>query len=442
MRRIAADGAAELLFLKTLHERESDVDSNVVATVAAIIEDVKLRGDAAVRDYGLAFDGIAPSSFEVPKEEWERAYHAADPKFIKALENAAENIREYHERQIEDGFTLERGKGSWLSQRISGLQKVGIYVPGGTAAYPSTVLMNAIPAKIAGVGELVMTTPPCHGKELGNRAGTANPDILVAACIAGVDRIFLAGGAQSIAALAYGTDSFPKVDKIVGPGNQYVATAKRLLYGKVDIDMIAGPSEILVIADETANPAFIASDLLSQAEHDPMAAAVLLTTSEEIATKTIDEINIQKALLDRIDVIESSLADYGAIILCKNREEMIRICDLVAPEHLEIMTREPERLYDSVKNAGSVFLGDFSPEPLGDYYAGTNHVLPTSGTARFSSPLGVYSFIKRTSCTFYTKPALYASRDDILEISRREGLTAHGNSIKIRFSERRMENEL
>lgn len=442
MRWIKADGTAELQFIKTLQERESDVDKDLVATVAAIIDDVRLRGDSAVRDYGLAFDGIAPAAFEVPKEEWERAYTAADPKFIKALEHAADNIREYHEHQIEEGFLVERSKGSWLSQRISGLQKVGIYVPGGTAAYPSTVLMNAIPAKIAGVGEIIMTTPPCHGKEKGGLAGTANPDILVAAYIAGVDRIFLAGGAQSIAALAYGTASFPKVDKIVGPGNQYVATAKRLLYGKVDIDMIAGPSEILIIADETANPAFIAADLLSQAEHDPTAAAILLTTSEEIASKTINEIVMQKAILDRREVIESALSDFGAVILCKSREEMIRISDLIAPEHLEIMTKEPQQLYHSIKNAGSVFLGDFSPEPLGDYYAGTNHVLPTSGTARFSSPLGVYSFIKRTSCTFYTKHALEASQDDILEISTKEGLTAHGNSIKIRFSERRMEDEL
>ena len=442
MRRIEIDGSAEFQFLDALQDRESDIDTNVVTSVAAIIDDVKRRGDNAVRDYGLAFDGIAPVSFEVPKAEWEQAYATADPKFVRALERAAENIRVYHEKQIENGFRIHKESGSWLSQRISGLQKVGIYVPGGTAAYPSTVLMNAIPATIAGVEEIIMTTPPCHGSESGDRAGMANPDILVAAYIAGVDRVFLAGGAQSIAALAFGTVSFPKVDKIVGPGNQYVATAKRLLYGKVDIDMIAGPSEIMIIADETANPAFIAADLLSQAEHDPMAAVMLLTTSEEIADRTILEIDAQKALLERNEVIEASLADYGAVILCKNRDEMVWLCDLVAPEHLEIMTRDPEQLFDQIKNAGSVFLGDFSPEPLGDYYAGTNHVLPTSGTARFSSPLGVYSFIKRTSCTYYTKQDLESSRDDILEIARREGLTAHGNSIEMRFAERRNEDEI
>ena len=313
-----------------------------------------------------------------------------------------------------------------MGQRVRGLSRVGIYVPGGTAAYPSSVLMNAIPAKIAGVKEIVMVTPP--GKD-----GNPNPDIMAAAAIAGVDRVFLMGGAQAVAALAYGTDTVPKVDKIVGPGNIYVATAKRLLYGTVDIDMVAGPSEILIVADETADPKFLAADLMSQAEHDVLASAILLTPCEKLADETIEELKRQCKCLSRADIIEKSLRDYGAVIVCQDMEEAVEFANELAPEHLEVCTANPVEYIGRLDNAGSVFLGNYSPEPLGDYFAGPNHVLPTSGTARFFSPLSVDSFVKKSSFIYYTKPALTEAKDDIIRIAEAEGLTAHANSIKVRF---------
>jgi histidinol dehydrogenase len=337
-----------------------------------------------------------------------------------------ENIKEFHSRQKQQSFIDAKPNGVIMGQRIRGLKRVGLYVPGGTAAYPSSVLMNAVPAKIAGVEEIIMVTPPL-------KDGTANPDILVAAALAGVDRIFLMGGAQAVAALAYGTETIPKVDKIVGPGNIYVATAKRILYGVVDIDMIAGPSEILVMADSTANPKFLAADLMSQAEHDVLASSILLTTDQTVAEETMKELERQMALLSRNEIIEKSLRDYGAIIVCRSVDEMVDMANELAPEHLEVMMENPLQYLGRLDNAGSVFLGQYAPEPLGDYYAGPNHVLPTSGTARFFSPLGVDSFIKKSSYIYYTEDALRAAHDDIVCIAEREQLTAHANSIKVRF---------
>lgn len=426
MKKIYADGIAEVDFLKELSRRAGETDKKVTETVSAIIEDVKNNGDTAVNNYTLKFDGKLPEYYEVPRDVINDAMTDADPDFVNALLNAQENIADFHNRQVEQGFINAKSNGVILGQRIRGLERVGLYVPGGTAAYPSSVLMNAIPAKIAGVKELIMVTPPL-------KDGTPNKDILVAAAICGVDRIFLAGGAQAISALAYGTETIPKCDKIVGPGNIFVATAKKLLYGVVDIDMIAGPSEILVLADETANPKFAAADLMSQAEHDKLASAIMVTTSEKLADETIKEINRQKEYLSRKEIIEKSLEDYGAIIITDSREKAVEIANAIAPEHLEVLMENPMELLGSLDNAGSVFLGHYASEPLGDYYAGPNHVLPTSGTARFFSPLGVASFTKRSSYIYYTREALEEAKDDIILVAEKEGLTAHANAIKVRF---------
>ena len=315
-----------------------------------------------------------------------------------------------------------------MGQRVRGLHRVGIYVPGGTAAYPSSVLMNAIPAKIAEVGEIIMVTPPAKG-------GKPNPDIMAAALAAGVDRVFLMGGAQAVAALAYGTETVPKVDKIVGPGNIFVATAKKHLYGTVDIDMIAGPSEILIVADETAKPAYLAADLMSQAEHDRMASAILITTSEKLAQETVAQLQEQMQRLSRREIIEESLTNFGAVIVCETMEEAVEFANDLAPEHLEVCCANPMEYVGRLDNAGSVFLGNYSPEPLGDYFAGPNHVLPTSGTARFFSPLSVDSFVKKSSFIYYTQPALQAASEDIIRLAETEGLTAHANSIRVRGEE-------
>ncbi|MDE6425233.1 MAG: histidinol dehydrogenase [Ruminococcus sp.] len=426
MKKIYADGTAEVEFLKELSRRAGETDRKVTETVSAIIEDVKNNGDTAVNNYTLRFDGKLPEYYEVPRDVINDAMTEADPEFVNALLNAQENIADFHNRQVEQGFINAKDNGVILGQRIRGLERVGLYVPGGTAAYPSSVLMNAIPAKIAGVKELIMVTPPL-------KDGTPNKDILVAAAICGVDRVFLAGGAQAIAALAYGTETIPKCDKIVGPGNIFVATAKKLLYGVVDIDMIAGPSEILVLADETANPKFAAADLMSQAEHDKLASAIMVTTSEKLADDTIAEINRQKEYLSRKEIIEKSLDDYGAIIITDSRAKAVELANAIAPEHLEVLMNNPMELLGSLDNAGSVFLGHYASEPLGDYYAGPNHVLPTSGTARFFSPLGVASFTKRSSYIYYTREALEEAKDDIVLVAEKEGLTAHANAIKVRF---------
>ncbi|MBQ9956435.1 MAG: histidinol dehydrogenase [Ruminococcus sp.] len=426
MKKIYANGKDEIEFLQELQKRSGETNKKVTETVSAIIEDVKENGDEAVKKYTLKFDGSLPEYYEVPRDIINDALNEADEELVNALLNAMENIADFHNRQREQGFINAKENGVILGQRIRGLERVGLYVPGGTAAYPSSVLMNAIPAKIAGVKEIVMVTPPL-------KDGTPNKDILVAAAICGVDRVFMSGGAQAIAALAYGTEEIPKCDKIVGPGNIYVATAKKLLYGVVDIDMIAGPSEILVLADETADPKFAAADLMSQAEHDVLASAIMVTTSERIADETIAEINRQKEYLSRKEIIEKSLEDYGAIIITDCRHCAVELANAIAPEHLEVLMENPMELLGSLDNAGSIFLGNYASEPLGDYYAGPNHVLPTSGTARFFSPLGVASFTKRSSYIYYTEQALREAKDDIVLIAEREGLTAHANAIKVRF---------
>lgn len=427
MIRIAkADGVSERELINQLKARSGEIDRKVTSAVTDILNNVKQNGDDAVREYTLKFDGHMPSKFEISREEIDSSPDKCDLDFILALYKAADNIRDFHARQKQQSWLEPKQNGVILGQRIRGLKRVGVYVPGGTAAYPSSVLMNVIPAKIAGVKEIVMVTPP-------QKDGTANPDILAAAKIAGVDRVFLMGGAQAVAALAYGTQSVPKVDKIVGPGNIFVATAKKLLYGTVDIDMIAGPSEILIVADKSANPKFLAADLMSQAEHDKMASAILLTTSEETANETAKELSRQMQTLERRDIIEQSLNDFGAIIVCKDISEAVDFANELAPEHLELAVENPMEYIGRVDNAGSVFLGHYSPEPLGDYFAGPNHVLPTSGTARFFSPLSVDSFIKKTSFIYYTEPALSEAKDDIIKLAETEGLTAHANSIKVRF---------
>ncbi len=423
---VKADGKAEYLLLGQLAARSQETDRRVTESVERILEDVRLRGDEAVEEYTLRFDGTKPLLAPIGREELKKLAESCDPDVYAALQRAAKNIEDFHRRQVQQSWLTTQENGVILGQRIRGLNRVGIYVPGGTAAYPSSVLMNAIPARIAGVKEIVMVTPP-------PKSGGFNSAVMAAAYIAGVDKVHLCGGAQAVAALAYGTKSMEKVDKIVGPGNIYVATAKRLLFGIVDIDMIAGPSEILILADETAEPAYLAADLMSQAEHDPLASAILLTTSEEVARRTEAEIERQIVTLSREEVIRRSLRDYGAIIICRDMEEAVDFANRLAPEHLEVMCEEPMSYVGRLDNAGSVFLGKYSPEPLGDYYAGPNHVLPTSGTARFFSPLSVDSFVKKSSFIFYNRPALDEAKEDIQTIAREEGLDAHANSIRIRF---------
>ena len=425
---IRADGAAEQEYMRLLKSRSTEVNRTVTERVSEILENVRSRGDAALMEYTERFDGKLPNYMEVPREEINDALTNADQGYVDALLNAIENISDFHNRQKQQSFINPRPDGVILGQRIRGLKRVGIYVPGGTAAYPSSVLMNAIPAKIAGVEELVMVTPPLSD-------GTANRDILVAAALCGVDRVFLLGGAQAVAALAYGTETVPRVDKIVGPGNIYVATAKKLLYGTVDIDMIAGPSEILILADDTAPAKYVAADLMSQAEHDVLASAILVTTSERLARETAAEVERQVQGLSRREIIEQSLRDFGAIFVCSSREDAVTMANEFAPEHLEVMMENPMEYIGKLDNAGSVFLGNFAPEPLGDYYAGPNHVLPTSGTARFFSPLSVDAFIKKSSYIYYTGDALRAAKDDIVLLANKEGLTAHANSILVRDQE-------
>ncbi|MFY9378821.1 MAG: histidinol dehydrogenase, partial [Acutalibacteraceae bacterium] len=379
-----------------------------------------------VLEYTIKFDGKAPEQIEVSSEEIKKSIDICDKGFVTALRNSAQNIIDFHERQKQQSWLDAQENGVILGQRVRGLKRVGIYVPGGTAAYPSSVLMNAIPAKIAGVEEIIMVTPP-------TKDGKANPNILVAAEIAGVDRVFLVGGAQAVAALAFGTQTIPRVDKIVGPGNIFVATAKKQLYGTVDIDMIAGPSEILIVADETANPVFLAADLLSQAEHDELASSILLTTCEEIAKSTVTELEKQLEKLPRKEIAKKSLEDFGAIIVCNDIDNAVDFANELAPEHLEMCVKNPLEYIGRIDNAGSVFLGDYSPEPLGDYYAGPNHVLPTSGTARFFSPLSVDSFVKKSSFVYYTKDALCSAGNDIIKFAQTEGLDAHANSVRVRM---------
>ncbi len=428
MIRIINANGDEKKFLAEVEKRAGEVNAEVEKTVKAILEDVKTNGDKVVKEYTAKFDCPNAQYYRVPDEAIQDALTEANeksPDFVNAMLNAVENITAFHTRQKREGFCVTEENGVIMGQRVRGLDKVGLYVPGGTAAYPSSVLMNAIPAKIAGVKEVIMVTPPL-------KDGTANKDILVAAALCGVDSIYLAGGAQAIAALAYGTEEIPRVSKIVGPGNIFVATAKKLVYGIVDIDMVAGPSEILVLADETANPKYLAADLMSQAEHDKLASAIMITTSMELAEKTQAEIERQSATLSRREIIDESLNNYGGIIVCDDMDYAVEIANKIAPEHLEAVVENPLEYVGKLDNVGSLFLGPYSPEPLGDYYAGPNHVLPTSGTARFFSPLGVDSFVKRSSYIYYTKDALIDAADDIILIAEREQLTAHANSIRVR----------
>lgn len=423
---VTADGKKEYEFIELLKKRAQNSDKNVIPIVSEIIDNVCQNGDKAVKEYTIKFDGKAPLKTEISLSEIDDIISKCDKEYLATIQKAADNIADFHKRQLQQSWLTTKSNGVMMGQRVRGLKRVGIYVPGGTAAYPSSVLMNAVPAKTAGVEEIIMCTPP-------QKDGTPNPNIIAAAKVAGVDRIFLMGGAQAVAALAYGTETVPKVDKIVGPGNIFVATAKKLLYGTVDIDMIAGPSEILIVADKTANPKFLAADLMSQAEHDKLASSILLTDSSDIAEQTKAELEKQIKTLSRKDIIQSSLNDFGAIIVCSDMSQAVEFANELAPEHLEVCCANPMEYVGKLDNAGSVFLGNYSPEPLGDYFAGPNHVLPTSGTAKFFSPLSVDSFIKKSSFIYYTEDALKADAEDVVRFADTEGLTAHANSIKVRF---------
>ncbi len=397
--------------------------------VTDIINNVRANGDKALFEYCEKFDKAKLSALEVTDAEIEEAFSLVEPRFIEILKKAAENIREFHKRQVRNSFIINEQDGIVTGQKVTPIEKVGLYVPGGTAAYPSTVLMDSIPAKIAGCSEILITTPPSVD-------GKVNPVILAAAKIAGVDRIFKVGGAQAVAALAYGTESVPKVDKIVGPGNAFVAEAKRQVFGLVSIDMIAGPSEILVIADGKSNPRFVAADLLSQAEHDKMASAVLVTDSMELAQNVSDEIERQLKELPREEIARTSIDTNGKIIVADNISDVIAVSNEIAPEHLELCVDNPFDYLDKIKNAGSIFMGRYCPEALGDYFAGPNHTLPTSGTARFSSPLSVDDFVKKSQYTYYTKEALFKVAEDVTFFAEKEGLSAHAKSATIRLEDK------
>lgn len=414
--------------LTTLLKRNTDSFSDKEAVVKDILSDVKENGDKAVFKYAEKFDKVKldSSSILVTGAEFDKAYELIDKELLRVIRKAIENIRSYHEKQKRTGWFDTQPSGIILGQKITPLSRVGVYVPGGRAAYPSSVLMNIIPAKVAGVSEIIMCTPS-------DKDGNVYEGTLVAAKEAGIDKVYKVGGAQAIGAMAYGTETIGKVDKIVGPGNIYVALAKKAVYGHVGIDSIAGPSEILVIADETANPKFVAADLLSQAEHDPMASAILITTSAKLGREVEAEIERQTSYLSRKEIIDRSLEDYGFILLADNEDEVCEAANAIASEHCEIITKNPFETMTKVKNAGAIFLGSYSSEPLGDYFAGPNHVLPTNGTAKFFSPLNVDDFIKKTSIISYSEQALFAVHNDIELFAKAEGLTAHANSIAVRF---------
>jgi len=408
-----------------------NIAANVENVVADIIATVAKLGDKALFAYAAQFDKVNLAALEVTAQEIDEAFATVEPEFLDILREAAANIRAYHEKQVRNSFILNEKDGVVIGQKVTPIEKVGLYVPGGTAAYPSTVLMDSIPAKIAGCSQIVMVTPPA-------KDGKVNPVILAAAKIAGVDRIFKVGGAQAVAALAYGTESIPKVDKIVGPGNAYVAEAKKQVFGRVSIDMIAGPSEILVVADATANPRFVAADLLSQAEHDKMASAVLVTDSQAFAEEVSKELELQIPQLPRAEIARASIDNNGKIIVAEgNLMLAIDIANEIAPEHLELCVDNPFDYLDKVKHAGSIFMGKYCPEALGDYFAGPNHTLPTSGTARFSSPLSVDDFVKKTQFTYYTENALQKVADKIAFFAHKEGLDAHAKSATVRFEEKK-----
>lgn len=414
--------------LEDLLKRSPNSYGEFEGRVAEIISNVKSDRDQAVFDYTKRFDGadISAENIRVTEDEIQEAYEQVDEGLVEVIRKALVNIRSYHEKQRQYSWFDSKPDGTMLGQKVTPLSKVGVYVPGGKAVYPSSVLMNIVPARAAGVEKIIMTTPP--GKD-----GKVNPSTLVAAHEAGADEVYKAGGAQAIAALAFGTESIPKVDKIVGPGNIYVALAKKAVYGHVSIDSVAGPSEILVLADETANPRFVAADLLSQAEHDEMASAILITTSRDLAEKVSKEVDDFTAELSRKEIIQKSLDNYGYILIAENMEDAIDTVNEIASEHLEIVTKDPFQVMTKIKNAGAIFIGEYSSEPLGDYFAGPNHVLPTNGTAKFFSPLSVDDFIKKSSIIYYSREALEPIHEDIIKFATAEQLTAHANSIKVRF---------
>ena len=428
MRMVKLTEESRSRLLEDLLKRSPNQYPQYESRVSEIIANIREKGDEALFSYTKAFDkaDCEPENVRVTEEEIQEAYTKVDPGLVDVIRKALVNIRSYHEKQKRYSWFDSTPKGTLLGQKVTPLRAVGVYVPGGKAAYPSSVLMNIVPAKVAGVEKIVMTTP-C------NAAGEVNPATLVAAKEAGADEIYKAGGAQAIAALAFGTESIPKVDKIVGPGNIYVALAKKAVYGHVSIDSIAGPSEILVLADETANPRYVAADLLSQAEHDELASAILVTTSEELAKKVSSEIDEFLKTLSRKEIIQKSLDNYGHILIAENLEEAIEAANEIASEHLEIVTRDPFQVMTKIRNAGAIFIGEYSSEPLGDYFAGPNHILPTNGTAKFFSPLSVDDFVKKSSIVYYSREALEEVHEDIIRFAKAEQLTAHANSIQVRF---------
>ncbi len=416
--------------LNDLLKRSPNNYSQYESVVNDIIENVKAKGDRAVFDYTLQFDkyALTPENIRVTRQEIEDAYTKLDAGLVQAIRRSAENIRAFHARQLRNSWFDAKEDGTILGMKITPIARAGVYVPGGKAAYPSSVLMNVIPARVAGVGEIIMTTPP-------GADGQVNPGTLVAADIAGVDTIYKVGGAQAIAALAFGTESVPKVDKIAGPGNIFVALAKKAVYGYVSIDSIAGPSEILVLADETANPRYVAADLLSQAEHDELASAILITTSRELAEKVSAQVDIFTEELSRKDIIRKSLDNYGYILVAESMQDAVDAVNEIASEHLEILTANPFEIMTKIRNAGAIFMGEYASEPLGDYFAGPNHILPTNGTAKFFSPVNVDDFIKKTSIISYSREALQRVHKDIETFAEGEGLTAHANSVRVRFEQ-------
>lgn len=428
MRIIELNQETKDSLLENLLKRSPSNYGQYEQTVNEIIADVRARKDQALFEYTSRFDKceLTKETIKVTEEEIEEAYAAISPEFIEVMKKSAHNIRSFHEKQLHSSWIIPKDDGTILGQKILPIAISGVYVPGGKAAYPSSVLMNVLPAKVAGVSRIIMTTPP-------GADGKVNPGTLVAAHIAGVDEIYKAGGAQAIAAMAFGTESIPRVDKITGPGNIFVALAKKACFGYVSIDSIAGPSEILVLADETANPRYVAADLLSQAEHDEMASAILITTSMELAKKVSEQVAAFTEKLERKEIIQKSLDHYGYILVAKNMDQAIETANEIASEHLEILTRDPYEVMTKIKNAGAIFLGEYSSEPLGDYFAGPNHILPTNGTARFFSPLNVDDFMKKTSIISYSRQALEKVHKDIELFAQKEGLTAHANSIKVRF---------
>lgn len=415
--------------LAILEKRNDRISGEILQTVSQIVQDVRTKGDVAVRAYTKQFDKLDVGEFLLPQKEYDRLAKLADPALQETIKKAAENIYAYHSKQKQQSrIDIEQTKAGIMGQRVMPLKRVGLYVPGGTAAYPSSVLMNAVPAKVAGVEEIIIATPP-QGED------AILPAVAFAAKVAGVEKIYTIGGAQAVAAMAYGTESVPRVDKIVGPGNVYVTAAKKLVFGTVDIDMMAGPSEILVIADEAANPKYVAADMLSQAEHDINSAAILITTDASLPKKVSDEIDAQLKRLSRPEIAGASIKNYGCAIVVSDLAAAASLSDSIAPEHLELAVKEPFALLKQVRNAGSVFLGNYSSEPLGDYFAGPNHVLPTNGTARFASPLSVDDFIKKSSFLFYDKAELLQAGEDVMRFAKAEGLDAHANAIAVRMQD-------